>query len=60
MSEHETAGRALYRAYENAGLPELEEALAAASEKEEKLFWRTLINLKLQTAQEKVVGEQLL
>ena len=38
----------------------LEERLSKSEDREEKIFLRALINLKLQLAQEKVVGEMLL
>lgn len=41
-------------------LIELEEKLMLSNSREEKAFWRTLINLKLQLWQEKTVGEILL
>ena len=39
---------------------ELENQLSLSNDREEKIFLRAMINLKLQLAQEKVVGEMLL
>ena len=41
-------------------IAELEASLSAAESREEAIFYRTLINLKLQLAQERIVGETLL
>ena len=38
---------------------ELQEAILSAVETEERAFYRKLLNLKLQTEQEKIVGERL-
>ena len=50
----------LYPLFEAASIPELEAMLARAETREEKILWRSLLNLKFQLAQEKVVGEKLL
>ena len=50
----------LYVLFENTPISELEIMLAKAESREEKLMWRTLINLKLQLKQESIVGETLL
>lgn len=50
----------LIDSFQKATIPELEVRLAESSSREEKLLLRTLINLKLQLAQEKIVGETLL
>ena len=50
----------LIDSYKKATIAELEACLAESNDREEKLLLRTLINLKLQLAQEKVVGETLL
>ena len=50
----------LYQLFKNASVGELEEQLAVTADREEKIFLRALINLKLQLAQEKIVGEMLL
>ena len=51
--------RELYLKFEYSTFRELEELLLAAHTHEEKAFYRALLNLKLQIAQERVVGEQL-
>ncbi len=50
----------MYEDFEKISISELEESLAATESREEKLFCRALINLKLQLAQEKIIGETLL
>ncbi len=50
----------LYGLFKNMTVSELEEQLALSDDREEKIFLRALINLKLQLAQEKIVGEMLL
>lgn len=50
----------IYEQFECASFAELEELLLNASTREEKTFYRSLINLKLQVEQEKVIGEVLL
>ena len=49
-----------YSGFLLATIDELEAALASAQSREEAIFYRTLINLKLQLAQERIVGETLL
>lgn len=50
----------LYGLFKNMTVSELEDQLSLSEDREEKIFLRALINLKLQLAQEKVVGEMLL
>ncbi len=50
----------MYREFTGITIAQLEARLAAAETREEKLFCRAMINLKLQMTQEKVVGEILL
>jgi len=50
---------ALYLSFSQSTVNDLEAALLTASSREEKAFYRALINLKLQLDQEKVVGEKL-
>lgn len=50
----------LYQTFEQTTITEFETRLEESTDREEKLLLRTLINLKLQLAQEKVVGEILL
>lgn len=38
---------------------ELENAILSTDDTEEKAFYRKLLNLKLQTEQEKIIGERL-
>ena len=49
-----------YEAFTRATAHDLEEHLLAAQSREEKIFYRKLLNLKLQLEQEKVIGELLL
>ncbi|MBR2461283.1 MAG: hypothetical protein IKB34_08670 [Clostridia bacterium] len=51
--------RDIYGVFCRATIKELEDALLAAKDTEERAFYRKLLNLKLQTEQEKVVGERL-
>ncbi len=50
----------LYELFKNTTVGELEAQLASTDDREEKIFLRALINLKLQLVQEKIVGEMLL
>ena len=50
----------LYAAFADLSFPELERLLRTAKTREEKAFYRSLLNLKLQIDQESVVGEVLL
>lgn len=50
----------LYKQFSQTSIFELEDRLEKSTDREEKIFLRELINLKLQLAQEKVVGEILL
>ena len=50
----------LFEIFKNMTVSELEEQLSKSDDREEKIFLRALINLKLQLAQEKIVGEMLL
>lgn len=50
----------MYRDFQNVTIAELEDVLASSSSREEKIFCRAMINLKLQLTQEKIVGEILL
>ena len=58
--ENREGWQGVYPLFERASISELEERLAAAEKREEKIFWRALINLKLQLKQEAIVGELLL
>ena len=50
----------LYERFSKATTRELEGNLLYAKTREEKIFYRKLLNLKLQLEQEKVIGEKLL
>ncbi len=58
--ENQESRQGFYALFEKASIAELEEMLATAEKREEKIFWRALINLKLQLKQEAIVGEILL
>ena len=51
--------RDFYGVFCSATIRELQNAIIAASDTDEKAFYRKLLNLKLQTEQEKIVGERL-
>ena len=50
----------LYQLYTELKLTDIEKTLLTAKTREERIFWRTLLNLRLQLEQEIVVGETLL
>ena len=50
----------LYEQFESCSFVEIEELLLQAESREEKAFYRSLLNLKLQIEQEKVIGAVLL
>jgi hypothetical protein len=50
----------LFESFSKTTIFELQKRLSECDDREEKIFLRELINLKLQLAQEKVVGEMLL
>jgi hypothetical protein len=52
--------RNLYKCFSDITFDELENRLIEVRTREEKAFYRTLLNLKLQLEQEKIVGEPLL
>ncbi|MBE6621555.1 MAG: hypothetical protein E7630_01235 [Ruminococcaceae bacterium] len=58
--ENRECWQGFYALFEKASITELEEMLALAESREEKILWRALINLKLQLKQEAIVGEILL
>lgn len=49
----------LYSIFCNLTIKELEGAILSATDLDEKGFYRKILNLKLQTEQEKIVGERL-
>lgn len=59
MEKKNAVSRNYYKCFMKASLSELEEKLIRSQTREEKAFYRTLLNLKLQIEQEKVVGEEL-
>ncbi len=50
----------LYKCFSRHTVLQLEDSLLNAATREEKIFYRTLLNLKLQLEQEKIIGEDLL
>lgn len=51
--------RDFYGIFCTATIKELQNAIIEAGDTDEKAFYRKLLNLKLQTEQEKIVGERL-
>ena len=49
----------LYELFRNCSFKELQLRIMSTEDREEKIFYRTIYNLKLQMGQEKVVGEKL-
>ena len=56
----ENPSKNLYIDFTKSSTHDLEEALLNAGSREEKIFFRKLLNLKLQLEQENVIGELLL
>lgn len=52
--------KSLYEQFDACTIKELEAALLATDDHEEKVFYRTLLNLKLQITQERLIGKVLL
>jgi len=52
-------GKDYYKKFQSCTFRELEDNLLSANSHEEKAFYRSLLNLKMQIAQEHVVGEKL-
>ncbi len=50
----------LYGVFAEMTISDLQDCLAASATREEAVFYRKLINMKLQINQEKIVGEALL
>ncbi|MDD4772649.1 MAG: hypothetical protein PHZ09_03500 [Eubacteriales bacterium] len=63
MSEQEISRRHrkrnFYKCFSDTTVDELESRLIEAATREEKAFYRSMLNLKLQLEQEKIVGEML-
>ena len=49
----------LFNIFSQAEVKELENLLVMSEDREQKIFYRMLINLKLQFEQEKIIGEPL-
>lgn len=60
MNTDNCDSKELFELFSSLTISSLEERLSASDDREEKIFLRELINLKLQLAQEKIVGEMLL
>lgn len=60
MSSEKQSPKELFELFSALTISELEKRLSESDDREEKIFLRELINLKLQLAQEKIVGEMLL
>jgi len=52
--------RDLYNNFRKMTIAQLQQLMLDASTREEKAFYRTLLNMKLVIEQEKIVGEALL
>ena len=50
----------MYALFSGLSITELENALLVTSDRNEKIFYRTLLNLKLQIDQEKIINQTLL
>ena len=59
-NEKNEAGGDLFLRFTELSFSELEWLLIRADSRDAKAFYRALLNLKLQIAQEKIVGEELL
>lgn len=51
--------RNFYKCFSQTTVDELENRLIESESREEKAFYRAMLNLKLQLEQEKIVGEEL-
>ena len=52
--------RDLYNSFRKMTIAQLQQLMLDSSTREEKAFYRTLLNMKLVIEQEKIVGEALL
>ena len=50
----------IYSSFACVSVSELENAIVAATDRDEKVLYRTLLNLKLQLDQEKIINQTLL
>ena len=56
----ESSERSLYEGFLSCSVSELEGHILSAESREERIFYRTLLNLRLRLDQEKIVGKSLL
>lgn len=59
MNKDQKKAKDFYKCFTNATMAELQDHLLKAQTREEKAFYRALLNLKLQLRQEKIVGKDL-
>ncbi|MBR0449834.1 MAG: hypothetical protein IIX30_03360 [Clostridia bacterium] len=52
--------KGIYSSFTEISVSELENAIVAANDRDEKVLYRTLLNLKLQLDQEKIINQTLL
>jgi hypothetical protein len=52
--------RSIYNSFSELSVSELEDAILLASDRDEKILYRTLLNLKMQLDQEKIINQTLL
>ena len=52
--------KSIYESFSELSVSELENAIIAASDRNEKVLYRTLLNLKMQLDQEKIINQTLL
>lgn len=57
---NEGENRELFSLFSEITVKELEDLLLAADGRDERIFYRMLLNLKLQISQEKIIGKALL
>lgn len=50
----------IYASFSKVSVSELENAIVEATDRDEKVLYRTLLNLKLQLDQEKIINQTLL
>lgn len=50
----------IYSSFAKVSVSELENAIVATTDRDEKVLYRTLLNLKLQLDQEKIINQTLL
>lgn len=52
--------RSIHASFSSLSVSELEDAILLASDRDEKILYRTLLNLKMQLDQEKIINQTLL